>query len=324
MAEYGDFKPTDAVRDLVPKVDYHSNSIVDLPLLMVQLTRFSCGGLCVGVAISHSLADGLAAVQFINSWAKLAREDRLEEKDLPFLDRTVLKSSEPPMAPRFEHTELKDIRSLNGPHTMSERMKETSVTLLRLTKEQVEKLKKKANEDGLSSSQSRPYSRFEVIAGHIWRLNRPLPANYFGNAVLRTRTSPRIIGDIVSNPLSYSAQSIREGIEMLTQENLRSQLDFIAGQEDVSWLRGSFHTLGCMEAPFTGNPDMLIGVWTNIPMYEADFGWGGPLYIGPALLNADGKSFIMSCPSEDGALTIALRFQTIHMESFKKFFYDDI
>ncbi|KAJ7955563.1 Shikimate/quinate hydroxycinnamoyl transferase [Quillaja saponaria] len=151
MAEDGDCTPTDEVRDLAPKVDYHSNPMVDLPLLMVQLTRFSCGRLCVGVAISHTLADGLAAIQFIKSWAKLARGDRLEDKDLPFLDRTVLNSSELPMAPRFEHTELKEFRTLYGPHTMSEKMKETSVTLLRLTKEQVEKLKKKANEDGLSS-----------------------------------------------------------------------------------------------------------------------------------------------------------------------------
>ncbi|KAJ7955568.1 spermidine hydroxycinnamoyl transferase-like [Quillaja saponaria] len=351
MADYGDFKPTEAITHLVPKIDLHSNPIEDLPLLVVQLTRFSCGGLCVGVAISHTMVDGLAAIHFINSWARLARGDELDKRELPFLDRTVLKSFEPP---RFEHKEFNDMPLILGcSNTVLERKKETDAKLLSLTKEQVEKLKEKANQDRssmvVSSRSQRPYSRYEVIAGHIWRcatkarlgddhqptvvrftadirsrLKPSLPANYFGNAILRTVTQTRFLGDIVSNPLSYSAQSIREAIGTMTEEYLRSQLDFITNQENVDWLRASFHSLGCMKQPFFGNPNMSIGSWMSLPVYEADFGWGKPIYMGPGSLNADGKSFIMPGPGDNGSLIIALRLQTQHMEAFKMFFYDDM
>ncbi|KAJ7955562.1 spermidine hydroxycinnamoyl transferase-like [Quillaja saponaria] len=363
MAEYGDFEPTHTIKDLVPKIDIYSTPIEDLPLLVVQLTRFSCSGLCVGVSISHTMVDGLSAIHFINSWAKLARGDILEEKELPFLDRTVFKSFEPLISPRFEHKELTDVPIILGcSDTILERKKETSATLLRLTKEQVNKLKEKANQGRssmvISSPSQRPYTRFEAIAGHMWRcaskarlgdhhgianeqklhqptvvrfpadirnrLNPPLPANYFGNAILRTVTPTRFFGDIVSNPLSYSAQSIRGAIETMTEEYLRSQLDFITSQKNVDWLRNSFQTLECMKQTFYGNPNMAIGSWMSLPVYEANFGWGKPIYMGPASLNADGKSYIMPHPDADGSLIIALRLQTLHMEAFTKFFYDDI
>ncbi len=60
LDELGDFAPTETVQELVPKVDY-STPIENWPLLLVQLTRFRCGGICLGAAISHTVVDGQAA-----------------------------------------------------------------------------------------------------------------------------------------------------------------------------------------------------------------------------------------------------------------------
>lgn len=60
LDELGDFAPTGVVEDLVPKIDY-TTPIEEWPLLLAQLTRFSCGGICVGTAVSHTMADGLSA-----------------------------------------------------------------------------------------------------------------------------------------------------------------------------------------------------------------------------------------------------------------------
>ena len=62
----------------------------------------------------------------------------------------------------------------------------------------------------------------------------------------------------------------------------------------------------------------------SLPLYEADFGWGKPCYVGPATLNADGKSFIMPAPDNDGGLIIAIRLQKKHMDDFKRHFYEDL
>ena len=138
LVELGDFAPTDAVRDLVPKVDY-TTPIEEWPLLLVQVTRFCCGGLCVGVAISHTMVDGRSATHFINSWAKLCQGYNLEDVDMPFLDRTVLRSSEPVRTPRFDHIEYttKPPVLIGRTDANEERKKETTATLLKLTREQV-------------------------------------------------------------------------------------------------------------------------------------------------------------------------------------------
>ncbi|KAG6670717.1 hypothetical protein I3843_Q043200 [Carya illinoinensis] len=353
LDELGDFAPTKAVEDLVPKVDYGS-PIEDWSLMLVQVTRFSCGGLCVGTAMSHTVVDGWSVAKFFNAWTKLARGDELEANEMPFHDRTILLSPEPLLPPRFEHIEFTKPPLLLG-HTdaKEQQMKETCATILKVAKEQVEGLRKKANEiphQDMEMVVTQPYSRYEAVASHLWRcickarasdnsqptrvsvavdirsrLNPSLPAGYFGNATLLTVTSKWVHSDLLSKPLSYAAGKLREAIERMTNEYVRSALDFIAGQDDVSTLRGGFHIRAYTKTPnFLGNPNVSIGSWINFPFYGMDYGWGKPIYIGPGLLNDDGKSFIMSSPTADGSLLIALRLQTEYMDSFKKIFYESI
>ncbi|KAB1225181.1 Spermidine hydroxycinnamoyl transferase [Morella rubra] len=104
LEELGDFAPTEAVQDLVPKID-DTTPVENWPLVLVQLTRFRCGGVCVGTAISHTVADGRGNASFINLWAKLARGDGLRDDEIPFHDRTVLRSHEPLRPP---HTTKKN------------------------------------------------------------------------------------------------------------------------------------------------------------------------------------------------------------------------
>ena len=257
LNDIGDFAPTSVVEDLVPKIDY-TTPIEEWPLFLAQLTRFSCGGICVGTAMSHTMVDGQSATNFINSWAKLARGCNLEDDEIPFLDQTVLKSSELLMKPHFDHIAYTTksplvIGSLNA---KEKQKKETSAALLKLTREQVEGLKNRANnetpyqENGVSTI--RPYSRYEAISGHMWRcackahraldrdnqptrvrivvdicnrLNPPLPQKYFGNAICTTVTSICLYGDLLSKPLSYFAGKLREAIETVTDEYIRSNLD---------------------------------------------------------------------------------------------------
>ncbi|GMY13893.1 spermidine hydroxycinnamoyl transferase-like [Fagus crenata] len=302
-------------------------------------------------ALSHTMVDGQSATNFISSWAKLARGDNLEDHEMPFLDRTVLRSSEPLMPPRFDHIEYttKPPLLIGSTDANEEKNKETSVTLLKLTKEQVEGLKKRANQEmGVTI---RPYTRYEAIAGHMWRcackvrvvdniheqptrvrlvvdirnrLKPPLPQRYFGNAIFGTVTSTCLYGDLLSNPLSYSAGKLREAIERMTDEYIRSILDFTRSQKHVGGLRCNFHIRGDTEGIFLGNPNLSLGSWINLPIYDLDFGWGKPIHVGPGFLNMDGKSFIMPSPAFDGSLIIALRLQTQYIDSFKKTFYEDI
>jgi shikimate O-hydroxycinnamoyltransferase len=144
-----------------------------------------------------------------------------------------------------------------------ERKKKTTAELLKLTKEQVEKLKKKANEFG-NSKGSKPFSRFEAISAHIWkcaskareleenqetvvrfnveirnRIIPNLPKIYYGNALIQTLTRG-YIGEITSKPLSYIGMKIREAHELITNEYTRSQIDVIRSFENLDDARKLF------------------------------------------------------------------------------------
>ncbi|KAJ4957767.1 hypothetical protein NE237_024878 [Protea cynaroides] len=343
--DFGDFRPTPEIRKLIPRVDYNT-PINELPLLLMQLTRFHCGGIAVGVAISHIIVDGLTALQFINSWAKVARGEKLEVT--LFLDRTVLHASEPPVEPIFDHVEFGSPPVLLGRSDASvERKKETTVAMLRLTSDQVEKLKNKANE-GRTEESGRVFSRYEAVAGHMWRcackarahdneqltklrvvvdcrnrLRPPLPQGYFGNATFPT-TPTSLAGELLAKPLGYASGKIREAVEKMTDEYVRSTIDFLKSQDDLTPFRTSFHTVGCTQGVFFGNPNLAVTSWVGLPIYDADFGWGKPIHMGPGSLGFDGKSFILPGREGDGSFIVALRLQVAHMDDFKKFFYEDI
>ncbi|KAA8522844.1 hypothetical protein F0562_009267 [Nyssa sinensis] len=344
--DFGDFRPTPELRALIPSVDYTS-PIHELPLLLVQLTKLSWGGISLGVAISHIIVDGTSALHFIGEWARIARGETLDIE--PFLDRTVLLAENPRRPPRFDHAEFSDAPLLIGESDdKEERKKETSVAMLHLSKEHVEKIKKMANDGGGGSDNIRGYSKYEAVAGHVWkcaskarkhereqltqlrtavnirnRMRPPLPQGYFGNAiVIAVATSPA--GELVSRPLSYAAGRVREAIEMITDEYARSALDFVASQSNVGRFR-SFHTAGagCNQGFFYGNPNLAVTSWIGLPTHGTDFGWGKEIHMGPGTLGFDGKCFILSGRDEGGSVLVALKLQT-HMEAFKKFFYQDI
>ncbi|KAK7333715.1 hypothetical protein VNO80_30492 [Phaseolus coccineus] len=347
--DYGDFLG-ESIKDLVPAVDYTKTLLQELPLLLVQVTSFlGHEAFSIGVAICHILCDGVAAIQFINSWAKLARGDTLEAHEMPFLDRTVLRFIAPPSPPRFDHLEFKPLPLILGRcDNTAEKNKGVKATLLKLTAEQVGKLKNKANADE-STKGSRPYSRFEAIAAHVWRsackargldenqqtlvrfnadirnrLIPPLPRNYFGNALALTAASSQV-GEILSNSLGHAAKKIREAIEVITHEYICSQIDVIRGQEHLDKARALY--FGANEgkdALFFGNPNLLLTSWMSMPGHEADFGWGKPVYLGLVSVAKQDRALITQSTDGENSINLVLHFQMEHMQLFKNFFYEEI
>ncbi|KAI5054777.1 hypothetical protein GOP47_0029922 [Adiantum capillus-veneris] len=102
MSEYGEyFAPCMKMRQLIPQVDY-TKGHATFPLLILQVTFFKCGGVAIGVGVHHHVADGLAALWFLNYWADVARG--IEKDVKPFFDRTLLRARDPPKA-KFQHVE---------------------------------------------------------------------------------------------------------------------------------------------------------------------------------------------------------------------------
>ncbi|GMP34448.1 hypothetical protein CsSME_00007311 [Camellia sinensis var. sinensis] len=161
--DFGDFAPTLELRQLIPTVDY-SGGISSYPLLVLQVTYFKCGGVSLGVGMQHHVADGASGLHFVNTWSDMTHG--LDLTIPPFIDRTLLRARDPPQ-PAFRHIEYQPPPSMKAPSqsTKPESVPEASVSIFKLTRDQLNALKAKSKEDGNLVN----YSSYEMLSGHVWR-----------------------------------------------------------------------------------------------------------------------------------------------------------
>ncbi|KAL8539200.1 hypothetical protein ACS0TY_000991 [Phlomoides rotata] len=347
LDDLGDFTPSPKFHHLFPHINF-SSPIEDIPLMTAQLTKFQCGGITLSYCISHAVADGKSALHFISEWARLARGEPLGSP--PVLDRTLLRAGEPalPQAqPRFKHPQFEQPPLLlNQSNTENERKKETSNAMLKMSKYHVEFLKKEANSI-VEDTGRRAYTRYEVIAGHIWRcackarrhahdqptglgicidvrnrLRPPLPEKFFGNAIIDVAAVSQS-GELVKRPLSFACNKIREAINTVTSEYVHSAIDYLKNLKDLSYLQ-DIHAMKSNEGPFYGNPNIGVISWIGLPLYGVDFGWGKEMFMAPGTHDGDGDSVVLPGYDGDGSLVVAICLQVECMDDFKKFFYQDI
>lgn len=283
----------------------------------------------MGAAVHHTLADGLAALNFINSWADLTRGTQVAV--LPFLDRTLLRARQPPSV-ISDHIEYNQTAGGQKPTYNSVRPPFSS-TIFKLSKDQIAILKR--NGGGPSC-----VSTFRAAVAHIWRcackarrlaggqqtrlymtadararVSPPLPHGYLGNAIFRF-SAIALAGDIISGALETGASKVRAATARLDDEYVRSLIDFLEMKEDVRGL-----AKGSWVMPAT---DLWVISWQGLPIYDADFGWGRPSFMGRARLQFSGLVYISPNAVDDGGLTIAVALEPETMPRFEEIFYGDI
>lgn len=349
LDDLGELSTSPEMQSLAPHIDYELTSFEEHPLMYVQITQFQCGSISVCPAISHVIVDGRSASYFMCEWSRLARGLPLEFA--PFLDKRVLRAGEPLLcspSPDFIPFLIPPLL-IGKTDDKEERKKETTVTTLKLTKNQVEILKNKANETRQDKS-SRPYSRYETITGHIWRcagkarehkpeqltglgisvdirnrMHPPIPQNYLGNSTIDVVASA-CSGDLISRPLGYSASRVREAIDKVNAEFVHKTIDFWKNQEDFTPFQ-DIHSLMSDEGPFYGNPNLGVTSWLTLPFQGLDLGWGREVYMGPVTNDIDGDFILFNDNNDgdgdgDGSVIVRACLQVKHMKTFRRLFHE--
>ncbi|XP_071707631.1 shikimate O-hydroxycinnamoyltransferase-like [Rutidosis leptorrhynchoides] len=332
LDDLGDFAPTLEFNKLIPMLDYSLPSD-SIPIFVLQVTQFTCGGVVLGVGVQHYGADGTSALHFFNSCADMARG--LDIAIPPFLDRTILCARDPPQ-PAFEHVEYQPAPPFISP------IKSTSdetIKIYKLTRDQLNILKAKMRKACHDNTIN--YSRYEMLSGHIWkcmckarglssdqesrliiatcgrtRLQPPLPPGYFGNVIFTT-APVAMAGEIQSNHISYGAGVIHDALVKMNDDYLRSAIDYLELQPNlnIKKLLPEAQKLKCFNVKVTS--------WLTLPIHDADFGWGPPVFMGPGRsAMAEGKSILLPSPIKDGSLSIVIALREEHVELFTKLFYD--
>ncbi|URD89428.1 Transferase family [Musa troglodytarum] len=323
--KFGDFAPSPEYRRLlIPTVDPDEGDDA-IPVLLLQ-----CGGVCLGVGVHHLVSDGVASLLFINAWSDITRG--IEPAVPPFLDRSLLLPRSPPSV-HFPHDEFK--RYAAGIHTSADKPA-VSTAILELTADQIAALKRSC---AATMPSPRRVTTYEAVASRVWRqacmarrldahsetrvyittdarrrLRPPLPEGYIGNVIFPT-VAIAAVGDVVSEPPGDVASRIHRATAIVDDEYLRSALDFMEMEEDV-------RSLGRWAGNFT-SADLSITCWTSLPIYEADFGWGRPEFMGPASMFYGGLCYIMpKPPGKEWGVLVAVSMEAEYMDYFKELLYD--
>ncbi|KAG8078928.1 hypothetical protein GUJ93_ZPchr0007g4685 [Zizania palustris] len=312
MADIGDITRPDpsVLCELVYSVPGAKN-VLEMPLLAAQVTKFKCGGFVLGLAINHCMFDGVGAMQFVNSWGETARGVPLSVP--PALDRAVLRARHPPQV-AFPHHEFAQIEDGDGsPGQDDEPLLHRS---FRFNAESIARVK--ALVGG-----GRGWTTFEALAGFVWstrtralgmgparqskllfavdgrpRLSPPLPAGYFGNAIVLT-CAACAAGEL---SLERAVRLVRGAVETVTDEYMRSAVDYF----EATRARPSLAST------------LLITAWSRLPFRSADFGWGPPAAYGPAALPEREVALFLSCGGEGGGVRVLLGLPAAAMAEFER------
>nr|QZX44707.1 labdane acetyltransferase [Cistus creticus subsp. creticus] len=248
--------------------------------VLVQLNRFNCGGIALGICFSHKIIDGATGSLFLKNWAANNTEmhfpDGKKKNEIKHPDLSAGSQLFPP-----QESNSQDIPTfIVGDH------KKRKTKRFGFTSEAVEKLRLKCKGKVVKKP-----SRVEALTAFIWksmvsasrsvttvvkpsvivqvvnlrsRTNPPLPQNAIGSLIWRGAVTHDkeemelselvcMQREMLQNISENGFQVIKERMKM-TQDMFSKSMDRVELYGFSSWLGFGFH--------------------------EINFGWGKPVWIG--------------------------------------------
>ncbi|KAI4340664.1 hypothetical protein MLD38_025475 [Melastoma candidum] len=264
------------LRKLLP-IEMESANVDRVHPLVVQANSFQCGALALAICISHKVADATTLASFIASWVNLAVDPE------SFPDHPLLNAST--IFPPLSH--LHGLPHVDFPNY------ELVTQRYVLDSEKVSTLVELAN----SEQATRP-TRVEAVSALLWGCVTRASGRQRSVLVhamdLRRRLSPPITDTTVGNVATVFATEMREEIKgevsgflrKLTAEFREKKYEFLenmvkkrmAGETASAALSETFEAVGGI---MNGKEvDLYIfSSWMRLSPYEADFGWGKPIWV---------------------------------------------
>ncbi|XP_058108933.1 putrescine hydroxycinnamoyltransferase 3-like [Magnolia sinica] len=272
-------KPSPELERFHPPIDETQH------LLQIQLNRFLCGGLVIGLTAQHRVADGKAMSSFFVAWGKLVRG--LQIDSFPVYDQTMLIPRDPPRCDH-DHWGIEFQPLPLPPSIPPSTLNSNKIRNMRVhySWEFISKIK---------AQMPRKHSTFEVLMGHLWknitrargldpdtltqirlsvngrpRLRPPAPSEYFGNMVINAYPRARV-KKLTKGSVADAARLVHDAVGRIEDGYIRSLIDFRAiNSGDVLAPVTDF------EEPFLC-PNLEVDSWLGFPFHEVDFGGGGNL-----------------------------------------------
>jgi len=312
------------INELYPKAD---KGRADEPLFQAQLTRYRCGGLVIGTACQHLVADGQSMSFFYTAWATAARTASATLPS-PFTDRETIAVPRSPPAPKFDHRNIE----FRGPSHSSYAV---------LPMDRIKNLACHFPEEfvaGLKARVGGRCSTFQCLLAHAWkkvteardlapeeftqirvavncrgRADPPVPVEYFGNMVLWA--FPRMRArEVLSSSYAAVVGAIRDAVARVDAEYIQSFVDFgEAAERDGEELASTAAGLGTAFCP-----DLEVDSWLGFRFHDLDFGQGPPCAFLPPDLPVEGLMIIVPSCAAKGGVDLFMALDAEHVDAFKQ------
>ncbi|RDX69537.1 Methanol O-anthraniloyltransferase, partial [Mucuna pruriens] len=252
-----------------------SQPILGCPLLLVQVTHLTCGGFVFAVRMNHTICDSFGLVQFLTMVAEIARGAPISQ--FPVWERQLFSARDPPRitCPHHEYedeTETWDSNEMAheafffGPNEIASLRNHLPQHLRKCSTFEILSAclwKCRTIALGLKPNEIVGLSPFITARG---KQGLQVPNGYYGNAFAFPMALSEA-GLLCQNPLEYALGLIRKAKAQMSAE-------YVSSVADLMVLKGrpKYRTKG----------NYLIGDTTHVGFYDVDFGWGCPIYGGPA------------------------------------------
>ncbi|KAH6801118.1 hypothetical protein C2S52_001582 [Perilla frutescens var. hirtella] len=282
------------LKQLVPA---DSSSHNDDVILSVKTNYFDCGGIALGVCLSHKLGDGSSFAAFMNAWAATCRGEG---------SRIIHPSFD--LALHFAPTDWPPLpNSLTKGKILTKRLVFES--------KKIEMLRQEA----ASAAAVKNPSRVEAVSAFIWksfieankgkrksksseaihvvnlrpRTVPPLPDHVFGNSIghVTAVALPKSEEKDEDNDLEYYVSKLRVAIRGLDDDYINK---VIKDEQYYSRIQNEVF------AAFEPGKLCFFTSWCRFPVYDVNFGWGKPVWVGTASDTIINGVILMSTPSGDG------------------------
>ncbi|CAD6344114.1 unnamed protein product [Miscanthus lutarioriparius] len=279
-------------------------------IMMMQITKFTCGGFVMGLRFNHASADGMGAAQFINAVGDMAR-GLTEPKVMPVWHREKFPN------PNIKPGPLPELPVLA-----------LDYVVLDFPTPYIDDLKRQ-----YKAHSGKFCSGFDVLTAKLWQCRTralaldpttevklcffasvrhllKLDRGYYGNSIFPVKMS--------APAEKVLASSIMEVVDMIREAKDRMAVEFFRfAKEEID------------QDPFqmTFNYESIyVSDWSKLGFSEVDYGFGPPMFAGP-LVNNDfiASVVILKAPLPlDGTRMLASCVTKEHSEEFARGMKEDL